>query len=150
MSLSLGTTTAAPSSPSLSRRILVWGVVVGALQAASPLALGWLEPTTVQAIGLAVIAAIYIGFAVADGRPKVIAVETAVAALFVVVAALAVTGPAWLLVLGLAGHGLKDLWQHRTGFVHGTRWWPPFCAAVVWVAAGVVAVGIMSGALLLS
>jgi hypothetical protein len=32
----------------------------------------------VYALGLAVIAAIYIGFAVADGRPKVIAVETGV------------------------------------------------------------------------
>ena len=27
----------------------------------------------------------------------------------------------------LAGHGLKDLWQHRSHFVANTRWWPPFC-----------------------
>jgi hypothetical protein len=147
MSLSLSITAAAPSSPSFSRRVLVWGVSVGALQAASPLALAWLEPTTVHAIGLAVIAAIYIGFAVADGRPKVIAVETAVAALFVVVAALAVTGPAWLLVLGLAGHGAKDLWQHRSGFVAGTRWWPPFCAVVDFTVAPVLAVLILTGVL---
>jgi hypothetical protein len=32
----------------------------------------------------------------------------------VVVAAAAVTGPAWLLVLGFTGHGLKDLWQLAT------------------------------------
>jgi hypothetical protein len=43
------------------------------------------------------IAAVYIGFAVADGRPRVIA-ETVVAAAFVVVAAAGVTRPAWLLV----------------------------------------------------
>ena len=146
MSLSLSTTPAS-SSPSLSRRILVWGVAVGALQAASPLVLGWLEPTTVHAIGLAVIAAIYIGFAVADGRPKVIAVEVAVASLFVVVAALAVPGPAWLLVLGLAGHGAKDLWQHRTGFVTGTRWWPPFCFVVDFTVAPVLVVLILAGVL---
>ena len=147
MSLSTSVTPAAPSSPSLSRRVLVWGVAVGALQAAVPLALPWLEPATVQALGLAVIAAIYIGFAVADGRPMVIAVEVAVAALFVVVAALAVTGPAWLLVLGLAGHGAKDLWQHRTGFVTGTRWWPPFCCTVDFTVAPILAVLILTGAI---
>ena len=59
------------------------------------------------------IAAVYIGFAVADGRPKVIAVESSIAAAFVVLAAAGITGPAWLLVLGYAGHGLKDFWQER-------------------------------------
>jgi hypothetical protein len=33
--------------------------------------------------------------------------------MFVIIAAAAVTGTPWLLVVGLAGHGLKDLWQHR-------------------------------------
>jgi hypothetical protein len=122
------------------RTPVVWGVVWGCLQAASPLALFWLDDATVYSLGLALIAAVYIGFAVADGRSTVIAVETVVAAVFVVIAAVAVTGPAWLLVAGLAGHGLKDLWQHRTGFVAGTRWWPPFCATVDFVAAGIIAV----------
>lgn len=44
-----------------------------------------------------------------------------VAAVFVVVAAAAVTGSPWLLVLGLGGHGLKDLWQHPSQFVANTR-----------------------------
>jgi hypothetical protein len=35
----------------------------------------------------------------------------------------------------MAGHGLKDLWQHRTHFVANTRWWPPFCMVVDWVVA---------------
>jgi len=124
---------------------VAWGVVVGVLQALAPLAFFWLEPTTVGALGLALIAAIYIGFAVADGRRHVLAVETAVAAGFVVVAAVAVTGTLWLIVAGLVGHGLKDMWQHRTGFVSGTRWWPPFCAAVDFVAAGLMAVAITAG-----
>ena len=83
-------------------------------------ACGGLDPATVYALSLALIAAVYIGFAVADGRPRVIAVETAVAAVFVVVAAAGVTGPAWLLVAGLADHGVKDLWQHRRQFVANT------------------------------
>jgi hypothetical protein len=147
LSTAAGRAAASPSSPTLSRRLLAWGVLVGALQAASPLAVRWLEPTTVHALGLAVIAAIYIGFAVADGRPKVIAVECAVAALFVVVAALGASGAAWLLVLGLAGHGLKDLWQHRSGFVAGTRWWPPFCLVVDFTVAPVLVVLILAGVL---
>ena len=124
---------------------MIWGVVWGCLQAASPLGFFWLDDATVYALGLALIAAVYIGFAVADGRPRVIAVETGVAAAFVVVAAAAVTGSAWLLVAGLAGHGCKDLWQHRTGFVANTRWWPPFCASVDFVAATIIAVAIVAG-----
>jgi hypothetical protein len=122
-----------------------WGVVFGALQAASPLAFWWLDPATVYAVGLVLIASVYIGFAVADGRPAVIAVESSVVAVFVIVAAAAVTGSPWLLVLGLTGHGLKDLWQHRRQFVANTRWWPPFCLVVDGVAAAAIAVEIIAG-----
>jgi hypothetical protein len=123
----------------------VWGLVFGVIQAASPLAFWWLDPATVYALGLALIASIYIGFAVADGRSFVIAVESNVAAIFVIVAAAAVAESPWLLVIGLAGHGLKDLWQHRSQFVANTRWWPPFCLVVDFVAAAIIAVEIVAG-----
>ena len=87
----------------------------------------------------------YIGFAVADGRPKVIVVESGVASVFVVVAAAAITGSPWLLVAGLVGHGIKDLWQHRRQFVANTRWWPPFCLVVDVVAATIIVVEIVAG-----
>jgi hypothetical protein len=136
--------TRAPTPDPLAGRSLrapvVWGVVVGIIQAASPLGFWWLDPATVYALSLALIAAVYIGFAVADGRPTVIAVETAIAAVFVIVAAVGVTGPAWLLVAGLAGHGVKDLWQHRSHYVANTRWWPPFCLVVDWVVAAILVV----------
>ena len=131
-----------------TRRIppaVVWGVVVGIAQALSPLAFWWLDPSTVYALELALIASIYIGFAVADGRPKVIVAESTVASVFVVVAAVAVTGSVWLIVAGLVGHGLKDLWQHRRKFVSTTRWWPPFCLVVDWIAAALIAVAIIAG-----
>jgi hypothetical protein len=127
------------------RAAVIWGAVWGVLQAASPIGFWWLPPATVYSLGLALIAAIYIGFGVADGRRKVLVVESVVAAAFVVTAAAAVTGPAWLLVVGLAGHGLKDAWQQRTQFVANTRWWPPFCAAVDWVAALILLIAIMAG-----
>ena len=138
-----------PASGSFSgdlRVPVLWGAVVGGLQAVSPFGFWWLPAATVYALGIVLIAAVYIGFSVADGRWKVIAVECTVAGAFVVVAAAAVTGSAWLLVAGLAGHGLKDLWQHRTHFVANTRWWPPFCAAVDFVVAAILAVAIVAGA----
>ena len=142
------TSTAAVPARSEHRSLrtpVAWGVVVGVLQAAAPVAFFWLAPAAVGALGLALIASIYIGFAVADGRRHVLVVETAVAAVFVVVAAAAATGTLWLIVAGLAGHGAKDMWQHRTGFVAGTRWWPPFCAAVDFVAAVLVALTLVAG-----
>jgi hypothetical protein len=128
-----------------NRAAIMSGVGVGVIQAATPVVFWWLDSAIVYALGLAAIAAIYVGFAVADGRVKVIAVESSVAFTFVVVAAAAITGTPWLLVVGFIGHGLKDLWQHRTHFVANTRWWPPFCMAVDWVVAAVIVVEIAAG-----
>ena len=141
--------TRAPTPNPLAGRSLrapvLWGVVWGVLQAAAPLGFWWLTPATVYALSVALIAAIYIGFAVADGRPRVIAVEATVAGGFVVLAAAGVTGPAWPLVAGLAGHGVKDLWQHRSHYVANTRWWPPFCLVVDWVVAAILVVLLAAG-----
>ena len=127
------------------RAAKLWGVAVGLVQAATPLLFWWLNTATVYAVGTVGIAFIYIGFAVADGRPKVIAVESGVAMGFTVLAAVAITGTPWLLVAALAGHGLKDLWQHRTHFVANTRWWPPFCMTVDFVVAAIIAIEIAAG-----
>src|SRR3954469_3574292 len=88
------------------RAPVVWGVVVGLAQAATPLAFWWLDTATIYALGVVGIAFVYIGFAVADGRRPVLAVETGVAGMFTLIAAAAIPGTPWLLVVGLAGHGL--------------------------------------------
>jgi hypothetical protein len=136
---------ASDQRPTLRAPVL-WGCVFGAIQVASPLGLAWLEPATVYALLLCFIAAVYVGFAVADGRPHVIAVESVIAGGFVLLASASVTGTAWLLVVGYAGHGLKDFWQERHHFVANTRWWPPFCACVDWVVALVLVIEITAGA----
>jgi hypothetical protein len=133
------------ASESALRAPMLWGVVVGLLQAATPLIFWWLDSATVYALGLVGIAFVYVGFAVADGRSRVIAVESSVTFAFVVVAAAAVTGSPWLLVAGMLGHGLKDLWQHRSHFVANTRWWPPFCMVVDWVVAAILVGEIAAG-----
>jgi hypothetical protein len=137
--------TSGPLAGRSLRAAVLWGIVFGAIQAAAPLGFWWLAPATVYALSLSLIAAVYLGFAVADGRPRVIAVEAVIAAAFVVVAAAGVTGPAWLLVVGFTGHGFKDLWQHRRHYVANTRWWPPFCLVVDWVAAAILVVLITVG-----
>jgi hypothetical protein len=111
----------------------------------SPLGFWWLEPKTVYALGLALIAAVYIGFSVADGRGTSSPSRAAWPDSSWSWPRMSVSGSAWLLVLGLAGHGLKDLWQHRTHFVRNTRWWPPFCATVDWVVAGILTAAILTG-----
>lgn len=140
---------AASSSPGAhqtsTRAPILWGIVVGFAQATTPLLFWWLDAATVYALGTIVIASIYVGFAVADGRTKVIAVESGVTLAFVILAATAITGSPWLLVAGLVGHGLKDLWQHRTQFVANTHWWPPFCMIVDWVVAVIIIIEITAG-----
>jgi hypothetical protein len=139
------TTSSLGSHETTTRAPMLWGVVVGLAQATTPLLFWWLDTATVYALGIIVIASIYVGFAVADGRTKVIAVESGVTLTFVFLAATAITGSPWLLVVGLIGHGLKDLWQHRTQFVANTHWWPPFCMVVDWVVAVIIIVEITAG-----
>ena len=75
--------------------------------AAAPIAFWWLNLATVHALAIVFIAAVYIGFAVGDGRPRVIFVETLVAAGFFVLAASAVTATPWLLVTAYLAHGAQ-------------------------------------------
>jgi hypothetical protein len=135
----------AAAGASTTPRALNWGVAVGAVQAGVALAFWWLDPSTVHALMVVLIAAIYIGFAVSDGRTNVIVVECSVVAVFFVVAAVAVAVTPWVLVALYLAHGAKDLWQHRHQFVRGTRWWPPFCFAVDVTVASIVAAQILLG-----
>ena len=135
----------APRSSAVTRAPILWGLVVGVITVALPLGVWWLDAATVQALSIAVIASVYIGFAVADGRPRVIVAESVVAAGFIVLAAAAATGWVWLIVIGYVGHGCKDLWQHRSQFVANTRWWPPFCLVVDFLAAALIAIEIVAG-----
>lgn len=136
----------AVATTSTTHRALSWGVAFGVAQAGLAMAFWWLDPSTVHALMVTMIAGVYIGFAVADGRAKVIVAESVVVAAFVIVAATAVTATPWLVVALYVAHGIKDLWQHRTQFVRGTRWWPPFCLAVDFAVASVIAAQLLLGA----
>ena len=130
---------------STTTRALSWGVAFGVAQATVAMAFWWLEPSTVHALMVALIAAVYIGLAVSDGRRNVIIAESVVVVAFFIAAASAVTVTPWLVVAMYLAHGAKDLWQHRTHFVRGTRWWPPFCLAVDFTVAAIVTAQLLAG-----
>lgn len=78
---------------------------------------------------LAMIAGVYIGFAVQDGRLHLIALEAAVAIAFTVFAAIALLHNPLLIPLGYIAHGLWDAAHHR----HRVQtdlpdWYIPLCA----------------------
>jgi hypothetical protein len=104
----------------------------------------WLDSATLYALGLVGIAFIYIGFAVADGRPKVIVVESSVTFAFVwwprrghriVVAARSRPGRAQVQGSLAAPHPLRG----RDALV------APFCIVVDWGVAAIIAGEIAAG-----
>ena len=86
---------------------------------------------------LGVIAAIYVGFAIADGRKNILYLECATAAGFILLALLGMWGkPVWL-VVGFFAHGAWNL-LHYPGKL-GARvraWYPPACVAYDWFIGG--------------
>ena len=92
---------------------------------------------SIAAITLALIGGAYIGFAVADGRPRVFWPELAVATLF---GAAAVLGILWhwaALPLGLTLHAGWDLMHHNSHrLARIPKWYVPFCVVYDLLAAG--------------
>lgn len=88
--------------------------------------------TTCAAVLLAVVAGIYVGFAIVDGRPTAILGEAAAVAVAGALVALALSRDSLALVgLGFVLHAGWDLAHHGTGrgrqLAHVVAWYPPFC-----------------------
>lgn len=89
---------------------------------------------------LIVIASYYALFAVIGASTRALVLESLVAAVFFVLAAVGFRYSLWLLVAALAAHGVFD-------FVHGSVianpgvpvWWPQFCLTFDVTAAGYLA-----------
>ncbi|HET7189463.1 MAG TPA: hypothetical protein VFI52_15035 [Gemmatimonadaceae bacterium] len=85
---------------------------------------------TFYATMLIVVATYFVLFAVMSGVMRPVVLESAVMALFIVLAAVGYRRGEWIVAAGLAAHGLSD-------FVHGAvianpgtpSWWPGFCAS---------------------
>ena len=119
---------------------LLIGIVLGLASAALARAARF-DRRTFYAVLVVVVGHYYVLFAVMSGSGRAMLIESLVMAAFVLLAGVGFRVTPWLIVAGLAGHGLLDV-------VHGQlisnpgvpTWWPPFCMAFDVAAAGMFAV----------
>lgn len=79
---------------------------------------------------LVVVALLYVLFGAVDGRPEVVASETATALVFVAVAVAGFKHSPWWLVAGFALHGGWDVVHDTVVSNDGVpAWWPELCLA---------------------
>jgi len=115
------------------RRYLII-IVLATLTCAVGYKLPWFKALDFFAILLGMIAGIYIGFAIQDGRTSRIALEGSVALGFVALILLGLWRWPVLIATGYFLHGLWDLLHHP--FKLGTRvqtWYPPACVVYDWL-----------------
>ena len=84
---------------------------------------------------LALVAGIYVGFAIQDGRAKTLAVEGTFALGFVAVALAGLWVSPWAIPVAYLLHGLWDVAHHRGIDTVMPAWYVPFCAVFDWVFA---------------
>ena len=93
-----------------------------------------------------VVASLYCLFATLGGSTRVLLLETAVAALFIVAAAVGFRTSLWIVAVALAGHGLLDMVHDRLIDNPGVpTFWPAFCASYDVVAGIYLAWRLRSG-----
>jgi hypothetical protein len=79
---------------------------------------------------LIVIASYYVLFAAMVGSMQTVLLESAVMALFVIAAVAGFKASAWIIVAGLASHGLQDaVHGHIVANAGVPAWWPAWCLA---------------------
>lgn len=92
------------------------------------------------ALVVIVVAHYYVLFAVIGQSRTALIAESMVMLLFVIVAVLGFKMTPWLVVAGLAGHGVLDgVHGHLIANPGVPDWWPAFCLAFDVTAAAVVA-----------
>ena len=108
---------------------LVAGVIFGAATLIIPTLLSQDTAFGLLAILLGMIASVYLGYALADGRLRAFQVEYVGMVVFAALATIALARhSAVLLALGYLGHGLWDLLHHRRGVEVRMPWWyVPLC-----------------------
>lgn len=119
-------------------RAIVAGIASGGLTALIAWSSFIPDPLAFHSVALAIIGAIYLGFALSDGRLSIMILELSVGTGFVVLALLGLWLAPMFLAIGLALHGFWDLAHRPRGVTTKLpAWYPPFCAAYDFVFAGV-------------
>ena len=91
---------------------------------------------TIHGLLLAIIGAIYIGFAFNDGRLGITVLEIAVSIVFFALAFLGMLISPYILAAGFLAHGFWDLAHHpKVVTTKVPRWYIPFCAVYDFIHA---------------
>ncbi|MEO8361873.1 MAG: hypothetical protein ABI672_17700 [Vicinamibacteria bacterium] len=116
------------------------GIVLALLVAAFARLTGFDRDRSFYPTVLIVIASIYVLFAVMGGSTRALAVETMIMTAFATAAVAGFKGSPWLVVAGLAAHGVMDFFH--AGIVNNPgvpEYWPGFCGAYDIAAAAALA-----------
>lgn len=106
-----------------------WGLALAAVTLVFHALIGRQAGIEAAAILLAMIAAVYVGFAISEGNRLAIGIEAAVALAFGCAALAGLLFSPWFIVGALAAHAFWDLLHHRQNALAATpRWYVPFCA----------------------
>ena len=116
---------------------LVAGAIFGGVTLIIPTLLSRDTAFGLLAILLGMIASVYLGYALGDGRLRAFQVEYVGMVAFAALATIALArGSAVLLALGYFSHGLWDLLHHRRGVDTRMPWWyVPLCLSYDTVVA---------------
>ena len=112
------------------------GVVLAALAGLFAHVVGYDRDRSFYAVVLTVVGSLYVLFAVMAGGGHDLVAEIAFFAVFAALAAIGFRTSLWIVVAGLALHGVFDFFRHS--FLAGRGipgWWPAFCGAYDVVAA---------------
>ena len=116
------------------------GLVLALAVAAYAAALGLDRDRAFYPVVLIVIALLYVLFAAMTGSPRVILLESLLAAAFIAAASVGFKRSLWLVAAALAAHGVQDAVHARLVANPGVpEWWPAFCATYDLAAAAVLA-----------
>lgn len=119
-------------------RAIIAGIASGGLTALIAWSSFIPDPLAFHSVALAIIGAIYLGFALSDGRLSIMLLELSVGTGFVVLALLGLWLAPMFIAIGLILHGFWDLAHRPRGVTTKLpAWYPPFCAAYDFVFAGV-------------
>ncbi|MFO1400078.1 MAG: hypothetical protein U1F30_02500 [Steroidobacteraceae bacterium] len=109
-------------------------LIVGFLLSVGVASMAWLVgldrsrafyPTVLMVVG-----SYYVLFAAMAGSTGGVLLECAVMVVFLAAAIAGFRSSAWIVVAGLAAHGLFDAYRdHFIAHTGAPAWWPPFCMA---------------------
>jgi hypothetical protein len=111
----------------------VTGAVIAAIVAVNLTLFSRAQQFVLLSLMLAFISAIYVGFAISDGRILNVFAEVVAAGGFLGIAVLGLSS-SMVLALGYFGHGLWDILHHpRAVKTSVKKWYPPACLAFDWL-----------------